>query len=137
MGEEKIQGIIVEEMADKGFEVILGSKRDANFGPVIVFGMGGTYVEVFKDVAFRVAPLRELGVKNLINGIKASKLLHGYRGKPVDIPRIEECLGRLSQLVVDFPEIEEVDINPLIVYPAGNGARVADGRIILAKPKKN
>jgi len=93
--------------------------------------MGGTFVEIFRDVSFRVAPLTELAIQNMINGIKSSRLLKGYRGVPADIDKIAESLGRLSQLVVDFPEIQELDINPMIVYPRGNGARIADGRIVL------
>lgn len=131
VGKDNIMGVEVQQMADKGIEVILGAKKDPVFGPVIVFGMGGTYVEVFKDATFRVAPLRELSIKEMIQNSKVYKLLEGYRGTPADIPRVEECLGRLSQLVIDFPEIQELDINPLIVYPKGNGARVADGRILL------
>lgn len=126
-------GVDVQKMADKGIEVFLGSKRDPVFGPVLVFGLGGTYVEVFKDAAFRVAPLRELTIKHMIDSSKAGIILKGYRGQPGDIPKVEECVGRLSQLVVDFPEIEELDINPMIVYPLGNGARVVDGRILLSR----
>lgn len=131
VGADKIWGVEVQKMADKGTEIFLGSKRDAKFGPVVVFGMGGTYVEVFKDVAFRLAPMRELTLEHMIKNIKGYKLLEGYRGKPADIDKIKECLGRLSQLVIDFPEIEELDINPIIVYPPGNGARAVDGRILL------
>ena len=95
--------------------------------------MGGTFVEVFKDVTFRLAPLRDLTINTMIESSKASKLLHGYRGQPADIDKVAESLGRLSQLVMDFPEIEELDINPMIVYPVGNGARILDGRILLGK----
>lgn len=134
VGQDKIWGIEVQEMAGKGMEVFLGSKKDPKFGPVVVFGMGGTFVEVFRDVSFRVAPIKELSAKHMVNEIKGAKLLKGFRGAPAaDVDKILECLGRLSQLVVDFPEIQELDINPLIVYPTGNGARIADGRIVLTK----
>ncbi len=129
----KIWGVEIQKMADKGIEVFLGVKRDPKFGPVVVFGMGGTFVEVFKDVTFRLAPLRDLTINTMIESSKASKLLHGYRGQPADIDKVAESLGRLSQLVMDFPEIEELDINPMIVYPVGNGARILDGRILLGK----
>jgi len=132
VGADKVWGVEIQQMADKGIEVFLGAKRDPKFGPVIVFGLGGTFVEVIKDVSFRLAPLRELSVKDMVKESKAFKILSGYRGKPADIDRVEECLTRLSQLVTDFPEIQEIDINPLIVYSRGNGARVADGRIVIA-----
>jgi acetyltransferase len=132
VGKDKIWGVDVQKMADKGLEVFLGAKRDRVFGPVIVFGLGGTYVEVFKDATFRVAPLRELSVKTMIETTKAGILLKGYRGQPAgDIDKVAECISRVSQLVTDFPEIEELDINPLIVYPRGNGGRVVDGRIVI------
>jgi acetyltransferase len=133
VGADKIWGIEVQKMSDKGLEVFLGSKRDAKFGPVIVFGMGGTFVEVFKDVAFRLAPLRELTIEHMMQSVKGYKLLQGYRGSPGDIDKIKECLGRLSQLVMDFPDIEELDINPLMVYSPGSGARALDGRIVIKK----
>jgi acetyltransferase len=133
VGKDKIWGIDVQKMADKGLEVFIGSKRDAVFGPVVVFGLGGTYVEVFKDAQFRVAPLRELSVRTMIETTKAGVLLKGYRGQPGDIDKVAECISRVSQLVMDFPEIEELDINPLIVYPPGNGARIVDGRIVLRR----
>ncbi len=132
VGKDKIWGVDVQKMADKGIEVFIGTKRDAVFGPVVVFGLGGTYVEVFKDAAFRVAPLRELSVRTMIETTKAGILLKGYRGQPGDIDKVAECIGRVSQLVMDFPEIQELDINPLIVYSSGSGARVVDGRIVLS-----
>lgn len=132
VGAEKVWGAEVQQMADKGIELFLGSKRDPKFGPVIVFGLGGTFVEVFRDVSFRLAPLREWTTRAIIEKSKAYKILQGYRGQPADIAKVSECLGRLSQLVLDFPEIEELDINPLIVYPLGNGARALDARIVLS-----
>ncbi len=136
VGQDKIWGVEVQQMADKGIEVFLGSKHDPKFGPVVVFGLGGTFVEVFRDVSFRIAPMREWTTRAIIEKSKAYKILQGYRGQPADIAKVSECLGRLSQLVVDFPEIEELDINPLVVYPLGNGARVLDGRIVL-KPQNS
>ncbi len=134
VGRDKIWGIDVSQMAAKGIEVFLGAKRDPKFGPVLLFGLGGTFVEVFRDVAFRLAPIREWSTRAIIEQSKASKLLHGYRGKPADIEKVAECIGRLSQLVVDFPEIVELDINPMTVYEAGKGARALDGRIVLSDP---
>ncbi len=129
----KILGVTVQKMAGKGREVILGLKRDPQFGPILMFGLGGTYVEVVKDVTFRIAPIRELGARNMIHAIKAYKILEGVRGeKPADIKKIEECLERLSQLAIACPEIAELDINPLMVYEKGKGCVVLDARILLA-----
>jgi acetyl coenzyme A synthetase (ADP forming)-like protein len=129
----RLLGVEVQQMADKGTEVILGISKDPAFGHIIMFGLGGTYVEVFKDVSFRLVPIRELGARNMIKSIRAAKVFEGFRGEPpADIESIAECLERLSQLVVDFPEIEELDINPLIVHAGGKGAHVADVRIALA-----
>jgi acetate---CoA ligase (ADP-forming) len=131
----EIWGVLVQEMVRGGKETILGMKRDPQFGPLLMFGLGGIYVEVFRDVTFRLAPIRELSARHMIENIKGIKLLRGYRGEPpLDIDAIAEALGRLSQLVTDFPDIEEMDINPLIALPAGSGARVVDARILIADP---
>ncbi len=132
VGREKIWGIDVQQMSVKGVEVFLGAKRDPKFGPVLLFGLGGTFVEVLRDVSFRLAPIREWSTRAIIESSKAAKILHGYRGAPADIDKVAECIGRLSQLVVDFPEITELDINPLSVYAAGKGAAALDGRIVLS-----
>jgi acyl-CoA synthetase (NDP forming) len=129
----KIWGVLVQEMVRGGKETILGMKRDPHFGALLMFGLGGIYVEVLKDVTFRIAPIRELGARLMIENIKAVKLLMGYRGEPPsDLEAIAESLSRLSQLVIDFPEIEEMDINPLIVLAEGSGARVVDARILIS-----
>jgi acetyltransferase len=126
-----IWGALVQEMVKGGKETILGMKRDPHFGPLLMFGLGGIYVEVFKDVTFRIAPIRQLSARRMIEQVKGSRILKGFRGEPPsDTKAIEECLERLSQLVMDFPEIEEMDINPLIVLP--KGARVVDARILIA-----
>jgi acyl-CoA synthetase (NDP forming) len=128
----QIWGVLIQEMVRNGKETILGMKRDPHFGALLMFGLGGIYVEVFKDVVFRIAPIRELGARHMIDGIKGFKLLNGFRGEPPsDIEAIAQSLMRLSQLVTDFPEIEEMDINPLIVLPSGSGARVVDARILI------
>lgn len=128
----KIDGVFMQRMAPKGREVILGMKRDPHFGPILMFGLGGIYVEALKDVTFRVAPIRELSAYDMLKNIRAFKLLQGVRGEPpADLEAIADCLKRLSQLACDHPEIEEIDINPLMVYGAGKGAGVIDARIIL------
>lgn len=130
--EAAIKGIQVSKMISSGEEVILGVKRDPSFGPVIMFGLGGLYVEVFRDVSFRIAPVDESIADSMIKQIKSYKILTGIRGRaPRDIAAIKECLMRLSQLAIDFPQIEEMDINPLIVLNEGMGCLVADARIKL------
>jgi acetyltransferase len=128
----KIRGVLVEEMASNGKEIIIGMNRDPQFGPLLMFGMGGIYVEVLEDVTFRLAPIRELTATHMITLTKTHKILKGFRGEPVyDIEAIEDCLKRLSQLVIDFEDIKELDINPLIVYEKGKGCAIVDARIIL------
>jgi len=128
----RITGMIVETMAPEGKEVILGMNRDPQFGPILMFGLGGIYVEALEDVTFRLAPIRELTAAVMIKKTKTHNILNGYRGGPVyDIPAIEECLKRLSQLVSDFDQIKELDVNPLIVHEKGKGCTIVDARIIL------
>jgi 4-hydroxybutyryl-CoA synthetase (ADP-forming) len=128
----KIKGVLVQEMVESAKETILGASQDPTFGPVIMFGLGGIYVEVLKDVVFRVASIHEQEAINMVESIKTLKLLKGVRGeKPSDLKAIADSLQRLSQLVVDFQEIKEFDINPLLVLEEGKGARVVDARIIL------
>jgi acetyltransferase len=106
------------------------------FGPLIMFGIGGIFVEVFQDVAFRLAPLTRNGARNMVRSIKGHKLLSGYRGAPkADIATIERMLVGLSDLVMNHPEIKELDVNPLLVHPEGEGVTVADCRFILEKPE--
>ena len=128
----KIDGVFMQRMAPKGREVILGMKRDPHFGPILMFGLGGIYVEALKDVTFRVAPIRERSAYDMPRNIRAFKLLQGVRGEPpADLEAIADCLKRLSQLSCDHPEIDEIDMNPLMVYGEGKGAGVIDARIIL------
>ncbi len=129
----EIWGVLVQEMVHGGKETILGMKRDRHFGALLMFGLGGIYVEVLRDVTFRIAPIRGFDARHMIEDINGIKLLRGYRGEPPsDLDAIEQSLLRLSQLVTDFPEIEEMDINPLIVLSEGSGARVVDARILIS-----
>jgi len=129
----RLEGVLVEQMAGDGVEVILGATRDPKFGPMCMFGLGGIFVEALKDVTFRLAPMSELSAENMIRSIKAYKVLRGIRGNPpADIDGVKDCILRLSQMVSDHPEIKELDINPLIVYPEGQGCVVADSRILLS-----
>ena len=132
MPNAEITGIIIEEMAIEGKEVILGMNYDDQFGPILMFGMGGIYVEALEDVIFRLAPIRELTADMMITKTKTYKILDGFRGGPIyDTPAISDCLKRLSQFVTDFDDIKELDINPLIVYEQGKGCKIVDARIIL------
>jgi acetyltransferase len=132
----KIDGVIIERMAKRGVEVILGAVREPKFGPICMFGLGGTFVEAMKDVTFRLAPMWEISAEIMIQTIKAYSILKGVRGSPpCDIDAIKDCILRLSQMVTEHPEIAELDINPLIVYPQGEGCVVADSRILLKNPE--
>jgi acetyltransferase len=131
----KIEGILIEEMARKGVEVILGASRDSRFGPLMMFGLGGTLVEVLKDVSFRLAPMWQISAERMVHEIRAFKVLDGFRGNPPsDVPAIVDTLLRLSAMVCNHPEISELDINPLIVHCKGAGCSVADSRIMLKRP---
>jgi acyl-CoA synthetase (NDP forming) len=127
----KIDGVLVQEMAEKGVELIIGMKRDTGFGPVIMFGLGGVFVEVFKDVSFRIPPLALQDAREMIEEIKGSKLLKGYRGtEKMDCEAIASTLMSVAGLSLDIgEEIRELDINPLIVYPEGRGVKVVDALI--------
>lgn len=133
MPEAKILGVLVRGMIPAGHEVILGAKRDAVFGPTLMFGLGGLFVEIFKDVTFALAPIDEQVASRMVRDVKAYRLLAGARGAPAaDIASIEQCLRKLGQLITDFERISELDINPLIVGPAKQGSAVADVRIRLS-----
>ena len=130
----KIDGVLVQEMIKSGKETILGAKFDPILGPLIMFGLGGIYVEVLKDVVFRLAPLEEREATRMIESVRTINLLKGVRGeKPHDLGAIKESLQRLSQLITDFQEIEELDVNPLLVLEDGKGVRAIDIRISLKK----
>ena len=125
-----IKGVLVVEMVKGGKEMIIGSKLEPGFGPVVMLGMGGIYVEVLKDVTFKLAPMTNIEADDMISSIKTKKILEGVRGeKPSDIKKLSECIQRLSQLVSDFNEIKELDMNPVLVMEKNKGCRVLDVRI--------
>ncbi|NMC35145.1 MAG: acetate--CoA ligase family protein [Veillonellaceae bacterium] len=127
-----LQGVLIEQMAPRGQEVIIGLKRDPGFGSVVMFGLGGIYVELFKDVSFRVAPVSAAEAVEMIDETHAGKLLKGMRGaQPADLEAVVEVIMRLGQLGLDFPAILEAEVNPLLVFPVGKGALALDGRVIL------
>jgi len=125
-----IKGVLVVEMVKGGKELIIGSKLEPGFGPVIMLGMGGIYVEVLKDVTFKLAPMTNVESDHMISSIKTKKILEGVRGeKPSDVKKLSECIQRLSQLVTDFNEIKELDMNPVLVMEKNKGCKVLDVRI--------
>lgn len=127
-----IKGVLVSPMADKGLEVIVGTKIDDQFGPVIMFGIGGILVEVLKDVVFRVLPISERSARMMIRDIKSVTLLDGFRGEPpVDKTAIRNLLLTVSEIVGSYPDIREIDLNPVIVHE--KGLDIVDARIILTK----
>ena len=133
----EITGVLVQKMAPGGVETILGMNRYPVFGPMLMFGLGGIFVEIFKDVLFRLAPITRNSARRMVRKIKGYKLLQGYRGTlPTDIEALEKAMVGLSDLVTRHPQIMELDINPMLVHPKGKGITVADCRIILAPEEK-
>lgn len=134
MPRAQIYGVLVTKMVPQGMEMIIGVSRDIQFGPLIMFGLGGIYVNFLKDVSFRLAPLSVEDAQDMISETKAHTLLKGVRGeKPSDINALVDILLRVSQLVTDYPEIVEMDINPLFVYEVGRGCIAVDVKITLTK----
>ena len=126
----KIEGVSVQSMARPGIEIIIGMFQDSQFGPVLMFGLGGILVEVLKDVAFRIVPLARRDAREMIKEIKGYALLQGYRGQePANIPFLEDLLLKVSDFVEKTPEIKEIDLNPIFAYK--DGAVVVDARIVL------
>ncbi|MCS7385898.1 MAG: acetate--CoA ligase family protein [archaeon GB-1867-005] len=126
----RIVGVFVQEMAPQGLEVIVGAIKDPQFGPTIMFGLGGIFVEILKDVTFRIAPVTREDAEEMIKEIKGYPLLKGYRGKPpADEKAIIDIILKVSKLIVDYPQISQLDLNPIFVYE--KGAKVIDARIIL------
>jgi acetyltransferase len=127
-----VYGVDVQEMADRGKELIIGCSRDVQFGPLIMFGAGGIFVNYLKDIAFRLAPMTRSDASELIMETKMGTLLKGVRGEaPSDIAAIEDTVLRISQLVTDFEEIVELDINPAFAYEAGKGVSAVDVKITI------
>jgi acetyl-CoA synthetase (ADP-forming) len=126
----KIVGVLVQEMAPQSTEVIVGVTKDPQFGPAIMFGLGGIFVEVLKDVTFRIAPITKDEAREMITEVKAYPLLKGYRNSPpADIAAIVGILLKTSKLAMEHQEIKELDLNPVMVYE--KGAKTVDARIIL------
>jgi acetyltransferase len=128
----KLDGVMVQAMAVGGRELILGGRQDKQFGPVILVGLGGIFVEIFEQATLRIAPISRKEAFNMIEELGGSQILMGARGeKRFDIEAIVDAILRLSQLLTDFPQIKELDINPLRVFHEGDGCSALDARIIL------
>lgn len=127
---EDMDGVLIQPMLSTGLEVIVGVTDDPLFGPLIAFGLGGIFVEILKDMVFRITPLTDIDTQEMVAGIKGHKLLEGYRGQPpADQKAVQELLLRVSRLVEEVPEISELDLNPIFVMPEGQGCTIADARI--------
>jgi len=125
-----VEGVTVQNMALPGLEVIIGMATDPQFGPVMMFGLGGVWVEVFKDVSFRVVPLTRYDARTAIREIRAAGLFDGYRGsEPIDTSALEDILLRVSDFVKETPSVSEMDLNPILAY--AEGAIAVDARVIL------
>jgi acetate---CoA ligase (ADP-forming) len=128
----RLWGCLIQKMVPPGLEILIGMNRDPQFGPLVTFGLGGIYVETLKDVTFRIAPFSRLEAEEMLNEIRAHALLEGVRGEPpVDKEILVDTLLRIGQLVTDFPQIMELDINPYIVYEDGRGGIALDMRLVL------
>lgn len=126
----RIDGILVQEMATPSTEVIVGGLRDPQFGPAVMFGLGGIFVEIFKDVSFRIAPVEEYEALDMIHDIKGAKVLKGFRNvEEADISALVQTIVQVSDIMVSIEEIKEIDLNPVLVYP--KGVKAVDARIIL------
>jgi len=132
----RLWGCLVQKMVPPGLEVLIGMNRDPQFGPLVTFGLGGIYVETLRDVTFRVAPFSRQEAEEMLNEIRAHALLDGVRGQPpVDKETLIDTILRIGQLVTDFPEIIELDINPFIIYEQGRGGVAIDMRLVLQPPE--
>jgi acetyltransferase len=131
--EEKDGSILVQRMISEGHEVLVGGKQDSTFGPIVLVGLGGVYVEVFGDVALRVAPVSAVEARKMFAEIRGGKLLEGVRGQPpADLETLVRMSQRISQLICDLPQIKELDLNPIKVLPQGQGCFAVDCRMIIA-----
>jgi acyl-CoA synthetase (NDP forming) len=127
-----IEGVSVQRMAEPGVEVIVGMTMDAQFGPVLMFGLGGVLVEVLKDVSFRVVPIERRDAGQMVRDLKGFPILQGYRGQePSDLDALEELLVKVSEFIEGHPDVQELDLNPVFAYP--KGAVAVDARIVLAE----
>jgi acyl-CoA synthetase (NDP forming) len=133
---DAMDGVLVQPMISSGVELMIGVTQDPSFGPLIGFGLGGIHVEILKDVCFRITPITDRDAREMVRGIKGYRLLEGYRGHPsADIAAIETLLLRVSRLVEEVSEIVELDLNPVMALPPGQGCLIVDARICLKAEK--
>ncbi len=130
----EILGVLVQEMVQGGIEVIVGLSQDPHFGPVLLFGMGGIFVELYQDTALRACPITQSEAREMLHEVKGARLLQGFRGQPaVDVEALIQLLVRVSELGIQCAqEIREMDLNPLLVLPNGQGVKAADALLVLA-----
>jgi acetyl coenzyme A synthetase (ADP forming)-like protein len=135
---ESVQGVLVQRYVTQGIEAVVGVTHDEAFGPLIMFGLGGEYVELVRDVTFLLHPLTEHDIDTMLWSVRSSRLLEGYRGKPGgDVAAIKDLLARVSQMVTDIPELVEMDLNPVKILPPGQGCLAVDARVRLGNPWRN
>jgi len=130
----RVAGILVQEMVPQDLEVIVGATRDPVFGPVVMFGLGGIFVEVLRDVSLRIAPVTRYDAEEMLNEIKASSILRGYRGVPPrDRDALIDIIVRTSRVMLEIPEVTDIDLNPIMAFPEGKGAKIADARVLVRR----
>lgn len=130
----RLVGVLIQEMVPQDLEVIVGATRDPVFGPVVMFGLGGIFVEVLKDVSLRITPLTEYDAEEMLGDIKAASILQGYRGMPPrDRRAIVDLILKVGKLMDEVPEVTDIDLNPVMVFPEGMGAKIADARILVKR----
>ncbi len=130
----RVAGILVQEMVPQDLEVIVGSTRDPVFGPVVMFGLGGVFVEVLKDVSLRIVPLTEYDAEEMLSEIKSARILRGYRGTPPrDSKALVDIILKVGKIMESVEEITDIDLNPVMVFPEGKGAKIADARILIRR----
>jgi succinyl-CoA synthetase beta subunit len=127
--EKRLDGIMVQRQG-KGLEVIVGILRDSQFGPVLMFGLGGVFVEAMNDVSFRLIPIEPCDARDMMEELRGCSILRNPRSGPIDIPAVESFLLQLSKFIANHPEIREMDLNPLFIAPLGSGVQICDARIM-------
>ncbi len=130
----RIVGVLVQGMVERDLEVIVGGIRDKVFGPVVMFGLGGIFVEVLRDVSLRITPITEYDAEEMLEEIKSASILRGYRGMPPrDRRAIVDIILKVGKLMDEVPEVTDIDLNPIMVFPEGRGAKIADARILVRR----
>jgi acyl-CoA synthetase (NDP forming) len=125
-----MDGVLVQPMARNGLEMVLGMSHDPQFGPLLMVGLGGIYLELFRDVQFALQPVTDRDISQMVDRLRSRRILDGYRGEPErDVGAVHEMLARVSQLVEENPQIREMDLNPVMVFSKGQGAQVVDVRV--------